>query len=49
MRNYMKTYYQKHKDKISTYYREKYRTHHSIASKIEKPVIEIVKSNIVVL
>ena len=49
MRNYMKTYYQKHKDKISTYYREKYRTHHSIASKIEKPVIEIVKSNIVKL
>ena len=49
MRNYMKTYYQKHKEKISTYYREKYRTHHSIASKIEKPVIEIVKSNIVKL
>lgn len=49
MRNYMKTYYQKHKDKISTYYREKYRTHHSIASKIEKPVIEIVKSNLVKL
>jgi len=47
MRNYMKKYYQKHKDKISSYYREKYRKHHSIASKIEKPVIEIVKSNIV--
>lgn len=49
MRNYMKKYYQKHKDKISSYYREKYRKHHSIASKIEKPVIEIVKSNIVKL
>ena len=47
MRNYMKKYYQKHKDKISSYYREKYRKHNSIASKIEKPVIEIVKSNIV--
>jgi hypothetical protein len=47
MRNYMKKYYQKHKDKISSYYREKYRRHNSIASKIEKPVIEIVKSNIV--
>jgi len=49
MRNYMKKYYQKHKDKISSYYREKYRKHHSIASKIVKPVIEIVKSNIVQL
>ena len=49
MRNYMKKYYQKHKDKISSYYREKYRNHISIASKIEKPVIEIVKSNIVKL
>jgi hypothetical protein len=49
MRNYMKKYYQKHKDKISSYYREKYRKHNSIASKIEKPVIEIVKSNIVQL
>jgi len=49
MRNYMKKYYQKHKDKISSYYREKYRKQHSIASKIEKPVIEIVKSNIVKL
>jgi len=49
MRNYMKKYYQKHKDKISSYYREKYRKHNSIASKIEKPVIEIVKSNIVKL
>jgi hypothetical protein len=49
MRNYMKKYYQKHKDKISSYYREKYRRQTSIASKIEKPVIEIVKSNIVKL
>jgi len=49
MRNYMKKYYQKHKDKISSYYREKYRKHNSIASKIEKPVIEIVRSNIVQL
>ena len=35
----MKKYYQKHKDKISSYYREKYRKQNSIASKIEKPVI----------